>query len=238
VSPLVSRSWSLIDFVLIWFGGLLGSAAVFATNVALDDERSTILLGLIGQYAGSLLVFWLLSRRKGQPDIGLQVKGGDFVYLGLGLIFQIGVALLLLPLATRLFPDGRPRQLIAEQMAEADTMVLQVGFVVSALVMGPVVEELTYRGVLLRSLSRLGQWPAVILSSIVFMAIHIPGLSPSAMLESAVLILPPLFVLAVILARLTQRTGRLGPAIFVHSGWNLLAALVFLLPEDLIDQVG
>jgi hypothetical protein len=30
----------------------------------------------------------------------------------------------------------------------------------------------------------------------------------------------------------------LGPAIFVHSGWNLLAALVFLLPEDLIDQVG
>jgi membrane protease YdiL (CAAX protease family) len=31
------------------------------------------------------------------------------------------------------------------------------------------------------------------------------------------------------------RSGRLGPAIFLHSGFNLLAAIVLLLPADLAD---
>jgi membrane protease YdiL (CAAX protease family) len=31
------------------------------------------------------------------------------------------------------------------------------------------------------------------------------------------------------------RSGRLGPAIFLHSGFNLLAAIVLLLPADLAN---
>ena len=47
--------------------------------------------------------------------------------------------------------------------------------------------------------------------------------------------LPPLFLLAILLGWLTERTGRLGPAFFVHSGFNLLAALILLIPPELLQ---
>jgi hypothetical protein len=34
------------------------------------------------------------------------------------------------------------------------------------------------------------------------------------------------------------RSNRLGPAIFIHSGFNLLAAIVLLLPPELLESVG
>jgi membrane protease YdiL (CAAX protease family) len=58
------------------------------------------------------------------------------------------------------------------------------------------------------------------------------------LLAAAAVYLPPLFILGLVLARLTQRTGRLGPAILLHSGWNLLSALVLLLPSDILEQVS
>jgi membrane protease YdiL (CAAX protease family) len=36
----------------------------------------------------------------------------------------------------------------------------------------------------------------------------------------------------------TLRTKRLGPAIFIHSGFNLLAAVVLLLPTELLESIG
>jgi membrane protease YdiL (CAAX protease family) len=56
--------------------------------------------------------------------------------------------------------------------------------------------------------------------------------------QSAVVVLPPIFLLGLVLGWLTQRSGRLGPAIFLHSGWNLLAAFVLLLPPEFLEQVS
>jgi membrane protease YdiL (CAAX protease family) len=42
----------------------------------------------------------------------------------------------------------------------------------------------------------------------------------------------------VVLAWVTVRTNRLGPAIFMHSGFNLLAAIVLLVPPELLEQVS
>ncbi len=105
-------------------------------------------------------------------------------------------------------------------------------------VIGPVVEELVYRGVLLKALAQRGRRTAIIGSALVFAAIHLPGLETDQLLRSAAVFLPPFIVLGVFLAWLTLRKGRLGPAIFVHSGWNLLASLVLLLPSDALNQVG
>jgi membrane protease YdiL (CAAX protease family) len=73
---------------------------------------------------------------------------------------------------------------------------------------------------------------------VVFSAVHVLGLNVDRLLASAVVVLPPIFLLGLILAWLTVRTGRLGPAIFLHSGWNLLAAIVLLLPEELVEGLG
>ena len=60
---------------------------------------------------------------------------------------------------------------------------------------------------------------------------------PSRMLEAGALVLPQLFLVGCVLASVTLRSGRLGPAIFIHSGFNLLAALVLLLPPEMLESI-
>jgi membrane protease YdiL (CAAX protease family) len=45
----------------------------------------------------------------------------------------------------------------------------------------------------------------------------------------AAIAVPALFGLGLVLGLLVQRTGRLGPAIFTHAGFNLVGVLLLLL---------
>jgi membrane protease YdiL (CAAX protease family) len=233
----VSRSWSVVDFILIWLAGQLGAAAAVVIGSALNVE-STFLSTLVGQYVGIIGVLWILSRSKEDPELGFSIQGGDFGYIGLGLVLQLMASLAVLPLANLLFPDGPPRQNVTQGLLNADTLGLQVILVFAYVVVGPIAEELMYRGVLLRALRSRRKWTAIVVSSLVFAAVHLPGLPSNEIWSSVVVFLVPIFGLGVLLAWLTLRHGRLGPAIFLHSGWNLLAAFVLLLPEDVLEQVG
>lgn len=235
---MISRSWSVYDFILIWLGGLVASVILATVGMGLGNDDWTIVLSLGGQYLGSLGVFWILTRYKRASDIGLTIEVSDFFYIGLGLILQLALAVLFIPLNDLLFPDGRPQQEVAEIIANANTTFLKVALVSAAVVLGPVTEELMYRGVLLRALEPRGKTFALVVSSLVFAAVHLTGLDPSDLWRSAAVFLPPLFLLGLVLAWVTQRTGRLGPAIFLHSGWNLLSAFVLLLPSDMLEQIG
>lgn len=230
----MNRSWTVIDFILIWLGGLLGTGLFVAVAAIFDDDNLLIVLGLAGQYLGNLGAFFAIRRYKNNPDVGFQVDGVDILYLGIGLVFQIALALLILPLSNFLFPDGRPPQEIADTIANADSILLQVSLVLAAVVLAPITEELLFRGVLLRALEPRGQTFAMVVSALVFSSVHVLGLNTEFLWQSAVVVLPPLFLLGLVLARITQRSGRLGPAIFLHSGWNLLAAFVLLIPADLV----
>ena len=234
----MSRSWSVLDFILIWLGGLVGAGIFYAVGVLVVDENWTIVLSVAGQYAGNLGVFWALSRYKPVSQIGLAIVPRDLLYIAAGLGLQVALAIVFLPLSELLFPDGRPQQEVADTIANADTMVLRVALVAAAVVLGPVTEELMYRGILLKALERWGKVLALLVSSLVFAAAHLTGLGPDDLWRSAAVFIPPLFILGLVLARLTQKTGRLGPAIFLHSGWNLLSAFVLLLPVDVLEQVG
>jgi membrane protease YdiL (CAAX protease family) len=228
----------VLDFILIWLGGLIGAGIFFAIGALLVDENWTIVLSVAGQYVGNLGVFWVLSRYKPVSEIGLAIVPRDLLYIAAGLGLQIALAIVFLPLSELLFPEGRPQQEVADMIANADTMVLRVALVAAAVVLGPVTEELMYRGILLKALERWGKVLALLVSSLVFAAAHLTGLDPDDLWRSAAVFLPPLFILGLVLARLTQKTGRLGPAIFLHSGWNLLSAFVLLLPVDVLEQVG
>lgn len=234
----MTRSWSVYDFILIWFGGLVGAGVLFAAGVAIADDDWITVLSLAGQYIGSLGVFWILTRYKDVGEIGLTINPGDFFYVALGLVLQLVIALMFLPLSDLLFPEGRPQQEVADVLANADTTFLRVALVSAAVVLGPFTEELMYRGLLLKTLQARGKIFALVVSSLVFAAVHLTGLDPTQLLASAAVFLPPLFLLGVILAWITQRTGRLGPAIFLHSGWNLLSAFVLLLPTEMLEQVS
>lgn len=234
----VGRTWSVTDFILIWLGGVFGTGVLALFATAIGDDDLLVVLGLAGQYIGNLGVYFLLARRKTGPDLGFSIKPPDFLYVGLGLVLQIAMAVIMLPVTNLLFPDGESPQQVADAIAGAGSLLLKVSMVLAAVVLAPVTEELMFRGVLLRALEKNGQRLALVVSALVFAAVHAIGLRTDRLWQSAVVVLPPIFLLGLILGRLTQRSGRLGPAIMLHSGWNLLAAFVLLLPSDVLDQLG
>lgn len=90
---------------------------------------------------------------------------------------------------------------------------------VAAVLVAPVLEELLFRGVVLHGLMlRTGFWPAAVVSSVCFGALHATAVG----LEGLPIVLAT-GVFGLGLCVLTRRTGRLGPAIGVHALRNALA---------------
>ena len=227
------RPWTVADFAVVWLSGLLGAGAFH--SVGLGRGEAGLALALAGQYVGSLGALWVIGRRRAPGGLRFVVEPRDAAYVGLGLALQVSLTLLFLPLAQLLFPDGRPPQEVAEMIRDpATSRTLKLVLVCAAALLAPVVEELMYRGALLRALERRGRGLAAMGAALVFAAVHILGLGGDRIWASAAVALPPIFLLGLILAWLTFRTGRLGPAVFTHSGWNLLAALVYLAPPGFL----
>jgi membrane protease YdiL (CAAX protease family) len=92
------------------------------------------------------------------------------------------------------------------------------GFFVFAILLvvgAPVVEEIFYRGLLLRSLKRyLSPTLAVVVCGVVFGAAHLNLVT-----------LAGLAGFGIVLAYLANRFGRLGPNILAHSAFNLVAVI-------------
>ncbi len=96
---------------------------------------------------------------------------------------------------------------------------LRLAFVFIATIAAPVTEELIFRAGLFRFLrGRLPGWVAVLLSSLLFAAIH-----------QSLASLAGLTMLAAVCALAYQRTGRLGTAIVAHALFNLTTVVVILL---------
>ncbi len=134
--------------------------------------------------------------------------------------FQIvAVPLLYVPL-TRFISDLSERlEAPARELADQATrgpglVILGVLVVVGA----PIVEELFYRGLLLRSVERrFGSRVAIGASALVFASAHFELLQ-----------FPALLALGVVLGVLAVRYGRLGPAIFAHAGFNAVTMAILV----------
>ncbi|MBL9150513.1 MAG: CPBP family intramembrane metalloprotease [Phycisphaerae bacterium] len=92
--------------------------------------------------------------------------------------------------------------------------------VVCVVVCAPLIEEIGYRGALqgcLRAL-RLKAWPAILVTSSVFVVMHLPALSMDGLAGS----LAQLFVLSVALGLIRERTQSLLPCVVAHAAFNAL----------------
>ena len=192
-----------------------------------DDLIASVIILVPAQYVGQLAVLALIvKRRKTTFAEGLRfdIQPGDLFYTLTGLALQFVIALLFLPLYD-LVGLGDSGQTIVDVAADSELpLIAMIVLSLSAAVIAPVVEELTYRGVLLRSLARRMSVRATIaVSSLVFASVHILSVDlgdPQWLLQFGILI-PQLFLVAVPLAWLTLKHNRLGPAIFTHAGFNL-----------------
>jgi len=111
---------------------------------------------------------------------------------------------------------------IAPLLSGRGTLLLLIG----AVLVAPAMEELAFRGVLLRGLMRrISFWPAALASSFLFACLHLTAAGSIAVVPSVLL---TIMLFGLLQCLLVRRTGRLGPAMVVHGGVNLLVTLAVL----------
>lgn len=218
--------WGLGDAAAGLLGGLMATIVTVGVWMALsgssDQSFGTLVAGWVGLWAGILGVPILASRRKGSgslaADFGLRARRSDATGLAVGAACQLLALPALYFLIQRLTGDLDVSGAARDLTDRVDGAAFAVVAVIAVLV-GPVVEELFYRGLLLRAAARrFGTTWAVIGSSVVF------GLSHFQVVQ-----FPGLFGFGVVLALLAVRTGRLGASIAAHVAFNGVAMVGLVL---------
>lgn len=221
----------MTDLAVIALAGLVG--AVLSVGIG---PGGGVVLALVGQNLLTVGTLWMVwkTRRRDFQRLRFVVEPRDSLMLPLGAGLQVAVAVLFVPLAVLVGLDSEPQTLTGEIAGTAGTfqrlaLLLLIGLI------GPVLEELMFRGVLVDVLSAHFKTRGVVIgSSAVFAAFHLTGISTVQPLQSIVVLLPQLFLFGVVLAYLRISRKRLGPAIFAHAGFNLLSLSVLLFYPELL----
>ncbi len=221
---------------MVFAAGFVG--AILATSIVVGlgaDATQPLWFSIVffAQSGTSFAFAWWLSKRRGSgslaADVGLIVRGRDWWGVPAGMVVQVVVSLMMVPLIVWLFPDGAPEQGVSAIAGQSKTILDQLAVFIAVAVAAPIVEEVIFRGMLLSVLARvMPKWPAIIVSGAVFGAVHL--LDPNA-----IAVVPGLFVIGVVLAWAALRSGDLSLPIALHSGINLFAAIGILYGEELMN---
>jgi membrane protease YdiL (CAAX protease family) len=228
-------------------GAVVGAMILAATgNTGTDVELSLTMVAVlqIPLWSGYLGAPVHAARRKGNglvADFGLRMERWD---VPKGLAAGLGTQIVAIPLLYVLiftltdavgWEFDHDISAAARDLVEKATDPVGVVLLVLITVVGaPVIEELFFRGLLLRSIqNRFGPAAALWGSSLIFAAVHLQPLQ-----------FPALVLIGLVLGWLAQRTGRLGPSIWAHVAFNGVATLTLLTAEYLdkasvvVEKVG
>ncbi len=214
------------------FVGLLLSSLAAGFWLAVTGEKDLSLGGLaldqVGLWVGLAGAAVWASRAHGSgqlaADFGLRIRPLDAVVGPIvGVVAQVGLVSLISLLLAPLVGHPHVSQEATDLVRKAHGIGL-VGLVVFVVIGAPVVEELFFRGLLLRGLRiRMPDAVAIALSSVLFGLAHFQGASAGG----AVLVVS-LFAFGVVLAVMAVRSDRLGPGIWAHAAFNAFTVIVLL----------
>jgi uncharacterized protein len=152
-------------------------------------------------------------------DLGLRFEVRDLLAFPLGVALQaIVVPLLYWPILQVLDKSTDDVSAEARDLVDSASGLGVLVLVLIVAVGAPVAEELFYRGLVLRSVEK--RWSTtvgLVASTVLFGVAHLQGLQ-----------LPALLLFGAVAGTLTVRSGRLGPAILCHSGFNACTLFVLL----------
>jgi uncharacterized protein len=245
--PQQERRFTYWDFAIVFAAGLFVS--LFVTigavmwMVVSSGEIPDVLTGvparivfwvvLPAQILGQLLALAWISHRHGtgkfSTDFGLTIKAKDSWFLIVGGALLLGIGLLLKPLADALGVSQNPQDIV-QAVAEISDPASRVVVFLGVVILSPLVEELWFRGLLLRTLRQREYTPtaAVLIQGLVFALFH---LFDGGALTGAIVVIPELFVVGSILGYLAVRSGKLSQSFFTHAGFNLVTTLaLFYMP--------
>ncbi len=201
----------------------LNYASRFSGGSAPEDplyRYGTAVAGLV-QYAIVLGIVLWIARGAPKRDVFALRRPDSWAS---ALTLAVGIFFAVLALAAGLSPfldPGEEQGLVPDRWQPNRAPAFAVNAVVVVIV-APVVEELTFRGLgLTLLLTRLARWVAIVVVGIAFAAAH-------GLLEA----LPILAALGSALAFLRTKTASLYPAILLHASFNGFALLGALLVDN------
>jgi membrane protease YdiL (CAAX protease family) len=227
-APTVPR-WGLGAAFVGWIGGLISGAVFLSVWVGVTGRSAAALSSLavaqVGFWAGLLGAVFFTSRRGGTgrlvDDYGFRMRAVDVLTGAVcGLGAQFAVVLVYLPFRS-LF-DTKDLDRPARELADKAHGITFLVFAIVIAVGAPIVEELFYRGLLLRSLQRyMATAGAVLVTGVVFGVTHFELLQ-----------LPALVLVGVLFGVLAVRAGRLGPSICAHIAFNATTVIALALERS------
>jgi len=166
---------------------------------------------------GGAPIWFAVKKGKGiVTDLGLRMRALD---APIGLAIGIASQLILVPLvylALRPLLGVKDVSAAARELTDRATDPLSIVLVFLIVGIGaPIAEEIYFRGMAQRIFGRrLGPWAAIMAAAAFFALTHLQPLQ-----------FPALLLFGVILGFMAWRTGRIGPSIWAHVGFNVVAAI-------------
>jgi membrane protease YdiL (CAAX protease family) len=205
--------------------GHAGQDLFHAIPATLEQPALQALLVMLSLGIAAPLTLWLARRKWPQlwslgpsPGFGFTLPR-NLQFLAVAVVAGLA-APLLGAFLTQWLAHGHTVTQDIQQLGGNIPQGLRLPLVAVVVSVGPLVEELLFRGVLLSAL--LQRWHAgwaAAISALAFALIHLPGL------QYQWYALPGLALLALVLAWLRLRSGSIWPAVVAHGVNNLLAVL-------------
>ena len=230
----------LLSFTVSGFDGI-GSRHLLAFNGVITpflprlhamsrDQRAIISVALesAAYIVSALPAFVLLSwfariRRTTLEEIGWTTRdtGRNILYGIGGFAISTPVMLAVSLLAGHAFskaPD--PSNPVIPELVFASSALITVTLVTLAVLCAPIVEEVLFRGALYNGAKlRLGTWPAIVLSGLVFGCIHPVGIAEKLALSS----------LGMVFAWVAETRKSLVPSMTAHAINNAMSTILLIL---------
>jgi membrane protease YdiL (CAAX protease family) len=220
-----------------------GALVALLASLVWGGLTRTVVMPAEVQVTGAFLAVWLplvtavfvatfaRGRRSITLDFGLRFTWLDLLWgIALGLLARTAVG------AIEIITSGRIAG-FGVRLEPPEGMLLWFGVILAPIVIGPFIEELFFRGLLLRAVQRRATTGttagggvtattiAVVVSAIVFALLHV---AQAASVSEAWRVGGGSFVFGVAAGVVTVLTGRLGAAVVGHMVFNgaLIAALL------------
>ncbi|HJR24419.1 MAG TPA: CPBP family intramembrane glutamic endopeptidase, partial [Acidimicrobiales bacterium] len=205
-------------------------------GIGLDGPAAELGLGVLGLHTGLIGTCWLVHLRLGTgrgffADFGLAYQPGDW-WRGLIGSFAARAGAIVMSLVALLWSTdfvGTNAEPYEDEVELTLPLVLLFGLV--AVVLAPIVEELFFRGLLMRALETIvPAWIALLVQAVLFGLAHVT-VDVGAGNVSVVLAITAAGLAFGIVAR---QFNRLAPAMFGHAWFNVLPfalVVVFYLTE-------
>ena len=213
----MKKIWQILYPILLYYA--TSSIVFFVLQFFIGTDDSSYMLR---QMICSLFTipvtynFYRLDKMTEDNIYGELSKKKDILWCKM-LLYSI-IAVVCIGMATNNFLAMTPLLQMSEGFQEANQAFFAGGVWVEILASGlliPIAEELLFRGVVFKRLRvYVGEWPAIILSAVIFGAFHV---------NTVQFIYAT--ILGLILAFIVMKTRRVSMAIFGHMAVNLVAIL-------------